>query len=92
MSFLFGFSLPVERLPLLVVGPTVIAIGVVIGFVELNSPGTVSLWSCAADVLIGLALTIYGVVKRRDRLGKRDAVDAGEANRTATHRVDNDRD
>ncbi len=75
MGFLFGFSLPVERLPLLVVGPAIAVAGLVFGYLELKSPSPDLFW-CAVDLVGGIALTAYGVIERRKRTTTRDVQDA----------------
>jgi hypothetical protein len=67
MGFLFGLVLPAEKIPPLILGPAVALIGLVVGYMEVRSPGQVSLWWCAADVVLGLALTVHGLKERRKR-------------------------
>ena len=85
MGFLFGFALPVERLPMLVVGPAITAAGLVFGYLELRSPGTIGLGWCATDLTAGLAITIYGFMERRRRLTARRADDAADTGDQASH-------
>lgn len=76
MGFLFGFSLPVERLPALAVGPAIAASGMVCGYLELRSPGSVDLGWCAADLALGVATTNRGVLARRGQSTRRNEGDA----------------
>ena len=85
MGFLFGFALPVERLPVLIVGPAITAAGLAFGYLELRSPGSIGLGWCATDLAAGLAITIYGLMERRRRLSGRRADDATETDDQASH-------
>jgi hypothetical protein len=85
MGFFFGFALPVERLPILVVGPAITAVGLVLGYLELRSPGSGSLGWCATDLVAGLAITIYGFMERRRRFTGSRVDDAAPTSDSASH-------
>lgn len=82
MRFFFEFALPVERLPILFVGPVITVAGLALGYLELRSPGAGSLGWCVTDLAAGLAITIYGFMERRRRVtGSRvdDAARTGDS-------------
>ena len=70
---------------MLVVGPAITAAGLVFGYLELRSPGTIDLGWCATDLTAGLAITIYGFMERRRRLTARRADDAADTGDQASH-------
>lgn len=80
MSFLFGFMLPVERLPMLVIGPAVTALGLAIGCAKWTSLTSEEIAWCVFDVLLGLAFTVQGAVKLKRQRAARVAAAAEQAN------------
>ena len=65
MGFLFGFGLPAEKVPPLILGPAIALVGTIAAIAEFMKPGQVSLWWCAFDIAGGIAITIYGLVGRK---------------------------